>query len=214
MNAKYLLSVICFAPCVCSAAIPYRAQQAAAPAIVADIDENQAFAAHHRFYAGAMYNFSMWQNATDGDVHTGGKNTSSVEGVLGVRVSDTFRIEANYLRTDADWNAFSLTGDTVFLNAIVDARIDSLYRLFYRQRLIPYVGAGAGMSWNSSDDVKIDDSASPVLAALAGIGIEMGEYFTVDLGYRYFYMFRPKFDIMPDFAPAAHQFRAGVRINF
>lgn len=214
MKAKYfLLSAMCLLPGVANAAIPYRVQQVRVPYEMRQEDD-QTFASEHRFYAGAMYNFSMWQDARDGDAYSAGKNTSSFEGVVGVRAFDTFRIEANYLRTDADWDAFSLTGDTVFVNAIFDARIDSLYRLFYKQHLVPYVGAGAGVSWNRAHDTDIDNSTTPVAAALAGLGIEMGEYFTLDLGYRYMYMFRPKFENMPDLSPAAHQFRAGVRINF
>ena len=216
MNAKYLLAtLVCLAPNIAAAAIPYRAQQNRMPAPETPTGHDaEAFARLHRFYIGGMYNFSAWQNASDDNIHTEGKNTSSFEGVVGVRVYDTFRIEANYVRTRAEWDAFSLTGNTGFINAIFDARIDNIYRLFYNQRLVPYVGAGAGLSWNTVDDAHIDDKITPAVAALAGLGIELGDWFTIDLGYRYTYMFTPKFDVISDLAPTAHQFRAGVRVNF
>lgn len=216
MNMKYILvGLICLAPMAAQAAIPYRVQQTKMPA-VEDYDgrDDQAFAGTHRFYVGGMYDFSLWNNGADADLHIEGKNTSSFEAVAGVRVYDTFRIEANYIRTRAKWDAFSLDGNAGFINAIIDARIDSIYRLFYRQRLVPYVGIGAGLSWNKADSVEIDNKITPAAAAMAGLAIEMGDRFAVDLGYRYMYMFTPKFDVISDFAPVAHQFRAGARINF
>ena len=79
---------------------------------------------------------------------------------------------------------------------------------------MPYVGLGAGLSGNEADGAKIDDKISPAMAVMAGLGIEMGEYFTVDAGYRYMYMFSPKFDVIEGLNPTAHQFRIGARINF
>ncbi len=216
MNYKLLFAAtLCLAPSLAGAAIPYRTQQSRMPAPSApDGRDAEAFARNKRFYAGAMYNFSMWQNGADDNVHVDGKNTSSFEGVLGVRIYDTFRLEANYIRTRAKWDSFSMDGNTGFINAIVDARIDNLYRLFYKQHLVPYVGAGAGLSWNSATDAHIDNKITPAVAAMAGLGIELGEWFTIDLGYRYMYMFTPKFDVISDFAPISHQFRAGARVNF
>ncbi len=217
MTAKYLLAAAaCLMPAIAEAAIPYRAQQNRMPAPTApDGRDAEAFARQHRFYVGGMYDFSMWNSYTDDrNVHAGGKNTSSFEAVAGVRVSDTFRLEANYIRTRAKWNGFSLDGNTGFINAFIDARIDNLYRLFYHQRLVPYIGAGAGLSWNSVNDAHIDNKITPAVAAMAGLGLELGEYFTIDAGYRYLYMFTPKFDVVKDLAPIAHQFRIGARVNF
>lgn len=216
MKAKILFGIMCLAPIAANAAIPYRVQQVVMPAPETPTGlDDQAFARRHRFYMGAMYDFSMWQSYTDdNDVRAGGKNTSSFEAVAGLRLYDTFRIEANYVRTSARWGGFSMTGDTGFVNAIFDARIDNIYRLFHSQRIVPYVGAGAGVSWNKAKDATIDEKIRPALAAMAGVGFELGEYFTVDLGYRYMYMFTPKFDVVSDLAPTAHQFRAGARINF
>lgn len=216
MKAKILFGLLCILPMAANAAIPYRTELVKAPAPETPSGHDvEAFARLHRFYIGGAYNFSMWQNGTDDrGVHVAGKNTSSFEVMAGVRPYDIFRIEANYIRNNAKYNAFELTGDTVMLNAIFDARIDNIYRLFRKQRLVPYVGLGAGVSWNSADGAHIDNKITPVAAALAGVGVELGDRFTLDFGYRYMYMFTPKFDVISDFAPTAHQFRAGARINF
>ncbi|MBQ4069950.1 MAG: porin family protein [Alphaproteobacteria bacterium] len=215
-TAKILFVILAMMPVVADAAIPYRVQQTKMP-----VPENvsghasEAFARLQRFYVGGAYNFAMWQNGADDVVSINGKNTSSFEVVAGLRIYDTFRLEANYLKTRAEWNKMSFDGDTFFVNALIDARIDNMYRLFHKQMLVPYVGVGAGLSWNSADDgLKIDNKITPVAAALAGIAVEFGSHFALDFGYRYFYMFEPKFDVISDYNPAAHQFRVGARVNF
>ncbi len=211
MNFKFLLPVLFVVPAVADAAIPYRVEQLKMPT-----PQNEDLSDLNRFYIGGAYNFSMWSDYTDDtDVSIAGKNTSSFEVMAGLRIYDTFRIEANYLRTTADWNAFSFTGDTFFINAVWDARIDSMYRLFRTQMLVPYVGFGAGLSWNSADDgVHLDNKIAPAVAALAGVSVEFNKIFALDFGYRYFYMFNPGVDVVSDLNPAAHQFRAGARISF
>ena len=216
MKTKLLIGALCLIATSANASIPYRVRQVVTPP-VEDPEgyDSEAFARDHRFYVGGMYNFSMWQSYTDeNDVYKEGKNTSSFDVVAGLRIYDIFRLEANYTRTNAKWDDLSLTGNTVFVNAIVDARIDSMYRLFRSQHLVPYVGVGAGLSGNEVDGAKIDDKISPVVSVMAGLGIELGEYFTIDAGYRYMYMFSPKFDVINDLNPMAHQFRIGARINF
>lgn len=217
MKIKILTTLICILPLAANAAIPYRVQQTKMPAPETPTgQDSEALARIHRFYVGGAYNFSMWSNYTDDkDVHISGNNTSSFEIMAGIRIYDTFRLEANYLHTNAKWNQFSFDGNTAFVNAIFDARIDNIYRLFHSQMIIPYVGLGADLSWNSADDgIKMDTKITPVAAALAGIGVELGEHFALDFGYRYFYMFNPKFDIVSDYNPTAHQFRVGARVNF
>ena len=215
MKAKILLLAACLMPMVANAAMPYRVEQVRMPAPeTVSGEDDAAFARMHRFYVGGAYNYSMWQNAADDVLTLNGKNTSGLEAVAGIRINDTFRIEANYARTEAKWNELSFTGDTAFVNAIIDARIGNLYRVFREQMLVPYVGVGAGLSWNSSDDASLEDKISPVVAALAGVAVEFGEYFTLDFGYRYVYMFGPKNDVTDGFNASAHQFRAGVRVNF
>lgn len=215
MKKLFFMTVLTVMPMVANAAIPYRVEQVNTPVVESESGHDaQAFARVRRFYVGGAYNFSMWANGADDVVHIDGKNTSSFEVVAGVRPFDIFRIEANYIRTSAKWNAFDLTGDTAMLNFILDARIDNIYRLFYSQRLVPYVGIGGGVSWNSVDGTSVQDKISPVVSAMAGLGIELGDRFTLDFGYRYMYMFSPKFEYIADFAPTAHQFRIGARVNF
>ncbi len=217
MKAKFLLPMMCMLPMVANAAIPYRVEQVKMPAPETPTGlDSEAYARTRRFYVGGMYNFAMWQDFTDeNDIAISGKNTSGVEAFAGLRIYDTFRIEANYVRTDAKWNDLSFTGDTFFVNAIWDARIDNIYRMFRSQMIVPYVGVGAGLSWNSaSDGVKLDNKIAPVAAALAGISVEFSSIFALDFGYRYFYMFDPKAEGITDLNPTAHQFRAGARISF
>ncbi len=215
MKSKILFSILTLLPVAANAAIPYRVEQIEMPAETnISGSDSQALARIHRFYVGGAYDFSMWDNGADDHISITGKNTSSFEVMAGVRAFDIFRIEANYLRTSAKWDAFSLTGDTAMINAIVDARIDSLYRLFYKQRLVPYVGIGAGASWNSVKGTSIENKISPVAAVMAGLSVELGEYFALDFGYRYMYMFSPKFNMITDFDPTAHQFRIGARVHF
>ncbi len=211
MKSKIILPILCLLPSVAGAAIPYRVEQLRMPdATVED------FSDINRFYIGGAYNFSMWQNYTDEhDISVNGKNSSSYEFSAGYRIYDTFRIEANYIRTDAKWNDLAFSGDTIFLNMIWDARIDSMYRLFRSQMLIPYVGFGAGVSWNSAKDgAHLDNKIAPVAAALAGISVEFNSIFALDFGYRYFYMFNPGTASISDMNPSAHQFRIGARISF
>lgn len=216
IKTKLFACLLALCPVMGHGAILYRVEQVNMPTNASEneFNDDQAFARVHRFYLGGMYNLSLWADDSDNGIHVSGKNTSSYEAVAGLRLYDIFRLELNYIHTDAKWDAFSMTGDGAMINALVDARIDSLYRLFRRQRVIPYVGVGAGVSWNSGKHIHIEDSVSPMAAAMVGLGIELGEHFTIDVGYRYMYMFAPKFEVLDNLAPNAHQLRAGVRVNF
>lgn len=215
MKTKLIIGALCLLTTAANASIPYRVEQVIIIPENADGKDSEAFAREHRFYVGAMYDFSLWQSYTDeSNVSVDGKNSSSFEVVAGIRIYDTFRFEANYARTVAKLGDIELDGNTLFLNGIFDARIDNLYRLFRSQRLIPYVGAGIGLSGNTVKNATIDDKLSPAVAVMAGLGIELGEHFAIDAGYRYMYMFSPKFDVIDDLAPTAHQFRVGARVNF
>lgn len=217
MKTKFILPFLCAFPMMANAAIPYRVEQIKTPVVdtPSGID-NEAYARTRRFYVGGAYNFAMWQNFTDdNDISINGKNSDSFEGIAGLRIYDTFRMELNYLRTNAEWNDLSLTGDTFMLNAIWDARIDNIYRIFRSQMIVPYVGVGAGLSWNSADDgATLDNKISPAAAALAGISVEFSSIFALDFGYRYFYMFEPGVSTIKKLNPAAHQFRVGARVSF
>ena len=215
MNFKILPVLFCLLPVTANAVMPYRSEQVKGyPEIKSGASDSQSFARERRFYGGIGYNFSMWQDAADDIVSIQGDSSSSFEGVLGVRLYDTFRLEANYYNMRGNWDAFSISGSTAFVNAIFDARIDSLYRVFRKQVFVPYVGFGAGVSWTSVEGATIENKITPAAAALVGVGIEMGSRFTLDLGYRYFFMFSPNFDVISDFNPTANQLRLGARINF
>ena len=207
---KLLICLFCFMPMMASASITYRVQKT----WEGEDTTREAYASKHRFYAGGMYNFSMWQNYTSEDLTADGKDTSGFDVLLGVRLFDTFRIEADYLTTRAKWNIFSVNTNSAFLNAIVDARIDSLYRMFYKQKIIPYIGAGIGATWTSGVDVNVESDTVASFTVLAGLGIEFGERFTLDVGYRYLYMLKPGIEGIHDLAPNANQLRIGARINF
>ena len=216
MKTKILIGALCFMATAANAAIPYRVEQVIMPTMeIVDGNDNESFAREHRFYVGGMYDFSMWQSYRDNNgVFVDGADTSSFDIVAGIRVYDTFRAEANYARTVAKFDDVEMTGDTLFINGIFDARIDSMYRLFRSQHLVPYVGAGVGLSGKTVENAKIENKLSPAVAVMAGLGIELGEYFAIDAGYRYMYMFSPKFDFINDLNPTAHQFRVGARVNF
>ncbi len=216
MKKNILFSLLCLMPVAANAAIPYRVEQTKMPQtdIAGGID-SEALAREKRFYIGGAYNFSMYDGGTDeNNVSISGKNNSSFEAMVGLRIYDTFRIEANYIQNNPEYDAFKLSSDTVMLNAIFDARIDNIYRLFRKQILVPYIGLGAGLSWNSATGAVIENKITPTVAAMAGIGLEFGARFAMDFGYRYIYMFSPEFDSVANFAPTANQFRAGVRVNF
>lgn len=205
---KLLICLLCVLPMHAGAEVLYRVQKTGMP--VDSVKSNDTFASNYRFYVGGMYDLSFWQN----DSGISGKTSSGFDAVAGFRLYDTFRIEADYMNTQAKWEEGALKTNTIFVNALIDARIDNLYRFFYKQTLVPYVGAGIGMTWVDSDDTKLENDSVASLVALAGVGIELSEHVALDLGYRYVYMFKPKPEILPDLRPRAHQLRAGLRVNF
>ena len=121
---KIVICLLFFMPIATRAEITYRVQKTWQGADSA----RETYASKHRFYAGTMYNFSIWQDyTTDDNITANGRNTSGFDVMLGTRLLDTFRIEVNYFTAKAKWNGFAINTNTAFLNAIVDARIDSLY---------------------------------------------------------------------------------------
>lgn len=213
MKTKILFSILCLLSFAANAAIPYRVQQNGELIEIEGLD-SQAFARDYRFYIGGAYDFDIWQNASDEVITLKGETSSSFEGVVGIRLYDTFRLEANYIRQNVKWDSASMSNDVAMINAIFDAKIDNIYRLFKKQRLVPYVGVGAGLSWNSSEDIAFETKITPALSAMAGVSVELGNRVALDFGYRYMYIFSPKFENGSSIAPVAHQLRAGARFNF
>ena len=203
---KFLFYLLCALPMSAGAGVIYNTPRPMA------FDSD--FAARHRFYIGGTYNLSWWQNYADDTNFIRGKTEYGFDGIVGARITNNFRLEADYMYTKAKYDAFAIKTNTVFFNAILDARINELYSVFYHQHIVPYVGVGAGITWYDDDAVKVNNDMNVSVAALAGIALELGEYFAIDIGYRYVYMFKPGIDIMPKLNPAAHQVRAGLRINF
>ena len=215
MNIKTLLfsAVISVMPMLANAELIYRVEQ---EQFAQTETSNQTLAQQRRFYIGGYYDFNMWNDFTDSNNYVlKGDDTSSFDIVAGIRLYDIFRIEANYIKTDAKYDAFAIDGNTFMLNAIFDARIDNPYRIFKSQMLVPYVGFGAGASWNKADNgIDLKSKISPALSGIAGISVEFNSIFALDFGYKYMYLMDTDTDAITDFAPNAHQFRAGARIHF
>lgn len=197
--------------------VEYRAQQTADAAAE---QKGQRFAVEKRFYVAGNYVLSSWNDAVENPVRLKGENSGSFDAAVGMRPADNFRLELNYYRMNAEYDQLTVDGNALFLNAIYDARFHPKYSWLKRQFFVPYVGAGAGLSWNSTDTagVKLGRGMSPALAALAGIALEFNSTFGIDFGYRYIYMLSPKPDIggttLDKASFGAHQFRAGVRVSF
>ncbi len=72
--------------------------------------------------------------------------------------------------------------------------------------LTPYVGAGVGYGWANIDNAKDEDGLAYGL--MAGVGVDLTESVTVDVGYR----FR---DVMTSGSdPMEHQILTGLRFEF
>ena len=218
MKKKFLFAALSMLiPVMANAEIIYHVEQIDMPRHVSDTGINRhALSDVRHYYVGASYNYTMWQDyTTDTNVYLDGTNVSSFDIVAGLRLYDTFRLEANYINTHAKWNAISFDSHIATMNLIWDARIDNIYRMFNTQMLVPYVGLGAGAAWNNANNGnEMKHNISPVASVMAGISVEFNELFALDFGYKYIYMFDGDNNIISDFAPTAHQFRAGARIHF
>lgn len=122
----------------------------------------------------------------------------------------------------------SVTTTTLMFNGYYDiARFD---------RFTPYVGAGVGLAYNKTGGVSF--TANPALtnviegdnrwslawSLMAGVGVQLTERTTLDIGYRYLDMGKAEFGIIDNlgFANpkvriddlAAHEFKVGLRFAF
>lgn len=98
----------------------------------------------------------------------------------------------------------------------------------YRRKapLVPYVSIGVGYAEVSIDPISpvgepfIASSSDGVLACQlgAGVGVELGQHLTVDLGYRYFATRDPKFTLADgsEFTSeiVSHSLLLGLRVKF
>jgi len=122
----------------------------------------------------------------------------------------------------------SVTTTTLMLNGYYDlAKFD---------RFTPYVGAGVGIAYNKTGDVSFtgnpalvnviegDSRWSLAWSLMAGVGVQLTERTTLDIGYRYMDMGKAESGIMDNLGftnpkvriddLTAHEFKLGLRFAF
>jgi opacity protein-like surface antigen len=122
----------------------------------------------------------------------------------------------------------SVTTTTLMFNGYYDiARFD---------RITPYVGAGVGLAYNKTGSVSFtgnpalvnviegDNRWSLAWSLMAGVGVQLTERTTLDIGYRYLDMGKAESGIIDSIGAvnpkvriddiAAHEFKVGLRFAF
>jgi opacity protein-like surface antigen len=121
----------------------------------------------------------------------------------------------------------SVQTSTLMLNGYYDiARFD---------RFMPYVGAGVGLAYNRMDDVSFTGNAlgnviggdnrwSLAWSLMAGVGVQVSDRATLDIGYRYIDMGKAESGIIDNLGLTnpklrlddltAHEFKVGLRFAF
>lgn len=116
---------------------------------------------------------------------------------------------------------FALTGRFASTTALANAYLD----LGTWSGITPYVGAGLGYSWNNVSGLRVGgvDAAardrtvgSLAWALMAGVAVDAGHGFAIDLGYRYLDLGRARTAGTPDGYGevrrlSAHEARVGLR---
>lgn len=171
------------------------------------INKSKTLAENRPLYIAGFYNLNFWQDKSNKIHQIKGKESKSFDIVIGHRVYDTFRIEANYTQINTKYDKFSFSNNGINLNFLFDGRVDSIYRIFKRQLLMPYIGFGVGTSWG---DIKGNFIAS----GLFGISLELEDFIHLDFGYKYTYMSPINLKNMENFSPISNGIKAGIRINF
>ncbi|MBC8036194.1 MAG: porin family protein [Rhizobiales bacterium] len=124
------------------------------------------------------------------DWSDGDENDGIVAGAgFGYQFTDMLRADIR-----ADFNGI----DSVLGNVYLDIPTGAF--------LTPYLGAGAGYGWASVDNGKDLDGFA--FALMAGVGFELTDSMTVDVGYR----FRELMSSGSD--PMSHEVLAGLRFEF
>ncbi|MCL2737595.1 MAG: porin family protein [Alphaproteobacteria bacterium] len=178
-------------------------------------EESYSRAEDKPFYAAVNFVGARWNNARKDGFELDGKITPGFDLAIGARATDNIRLELNYYYADVKYDALKMNGHIFFLNALYDGR----FRAAARQWLVPYVGFGIGVSRNSTTaaDTDLGERFTPVVAALTGLAFELNRTFSIDVGYRYMYMFSPDFIIAGDtfeIPPTSHQLRTGLKVSF
>ena len=124
--------------------------------------------------------------------------------------------EVAYLETDLPAGG-NMTVSSLMLNTFGEHRGTRPW--------IPYIGAGIGVARlelkevRFGENVLVDDSTTVFAWQVgAGLGLEVSRHIALDLGYRYFSAFDPKFrdarGVRFESEYDNHQIMAGVRIDF
>lgn len=134
---------------------------------------------------------------------TGGDNDDALAagGGVGYKVNDNLRTDLRLdwagdyeIAPDADMSITTVLGNLYF-----DMANDTMFT--------PYLGAGAGYGWTSNDGAGGDEDGV-AFALMAGVGVDVTENLTLDLGYRLR-------DVMVSGSdPNEHQILGGVRFGF
>ena len=162
----------------------------------ADVDVPSSDYEAMGFYlrADAGWSFLDWAGGDDDDA-------LALGGGAGVRINDNLRADVRL-----DWAGeydiapgADMSVTTVLGNLYFDLDNDSAFT--------PYVGAGGGYGWTSIDGSGGDDDGV-AFALMAGVGVDLSENVTIDLGYRY------RDVLISGDDPQEHQLLGGVRFGF
>lgn len=132
---------------------------------------------------------------------------------------------------DRDVDGTPASGVVTALATSVDSlalMVNGYYDLGNFRGFVPYLGAGLGIAWNSTDDVTLtpggvrlggDSDSSFAWALMAGVGYQVSERAILDLGYRYIDLGEAASGAGGT-APvrlhdlAAHEIKVGLRYHF
>ena len=106
----------------------------------------------------------------------------------------------------------SITTYEAVLNTYYDLPVDlGAYVSASLPMITPYVGAGVGWVYLDSDDSEGDDGV--IAQGTAGLGVRLSPHWTLDTGYRYFYLPRIEADGV-DNESDSHSAEIKVRYRF
>ncbi len=139
------------------------------------------------------WSFLEWSGGADDDDITFG-------GGVGYRYNENWRAD---VRVDFS-GEYDIGGgtDLGFGTALVNGYFD----LPISSHIAPYLGAGVGYGWTYRSPGPDDDGFA--YALMAGVGFEMTQQITLDVGYRYRQVLIPGADVKD------HSLLAGVRFEF
>ncbi len=194
-----------------------------------------AFANDPGFYAGVNAGLivpsdvGLSSHGASGDVSR--KVGYSIGGAAGYDFGTNVRAEAEISYKSNDTNELKSSGITTELSSTITA-LNFMANAYYDFRsqhsfgVMPYIGAGVGMSRLSTNNAVmadgtniIRDSDDTVFAyqAMTGLAYEVSSNVTMDIGYRYFRTTDAKFTGNPGLVTMkydCHNILAGLRFRF